>query len=365
MTTDAMTPTRRIPGFDLARAWAIFGMFIVNFLIVFGNYTDRSPMGWTLGLFTGNSSAAFVILAGMGVSLLTWRPDAEMVEKKRLRSIVVKRSWFLFALGLLLFPWWPGDILHFYGGYMHLAAFFLFWGKRWLLLATAVFLAGFHLLFLLLPYDAGWNFATFEYLDFWTPVGFLRNTIYNGWNPIFPWAAFFFFGMWLGRLRWQERAVKISALFWSLAVLVPLEILMFLAEKDWFSPGLKFFLLADYVPPFLPFMLSCGSAAVAIIVVCLCLGERFSEKKWVAALAATGQMTLTHYVAHLTLGMLSLSALSGQPYGQPMNPNGTASPAMILAFSAAWFAGSAAFSFLWKKRFKNGPLEMLMRWVTG
>jgi|GEM_PF-4931755 len=98
--------------------------------------------------------------------------------------------------------------------------------------------------------------------------------------------------MWLGRLRWQERAVKIAALGWSLAVFVPLEILMFLAEKGCFSPGVTFFLLSDYVPPFLPFMLSCGSAAVLIIVGCLWIGERFAEKKWVYALAATGRMTL-------------------------------------------------------------------------
>lgn len=352
---------KRIPGFDLARAWAIFGMFIVNFQIVFGNYTDRSPLGQVLSLFTGNSSAAFVMLAGMGVSLLTWRPEAEKLEKKRLRSTVVRRSWFLFALGLLLYPWWPGDILHFYGGYMHLAAFFLFVNSRWLLVLAGAFLAGFHLLYLLFPYDMGWNMQTFEYLDFWTLKGFLRNTIYNGWNPIFPWAAYFFFGMWLGRLRWQERMVKVSALVWSLAVLIPLEIAMFLAEKGWFSPGWTFFLLADYVPPFLPFMLSCGSSAVIIIVACLWLGERFSDNKWVAALAATGQMTLTHYVVHLTLGMLVLSAFSGQPYGKPMNPNGTASPAMILGFSVAWFLGSMAFSYFWKKRFKNGPMEMLIR----
>gem|GEM_PF-6710323 len=66
-------------------------------------------------------------------------------------------------------------------------------------------------------------------------------------------------------------------------------------------------------------------------------------------------------MAHLTLGMLVLSALSGQPYGKPMNPNGTASPAMILGFSVAWFLGSMAFSYFWKKRFKNGPMEMLIR----
>jgi uncharacterized protein len=355
----------RIPGFDLARAWAIFGMFIVNFQITFGNFTDQTPMNRFLNLFTGNSSAAFVILAGMGVSLLTFRPEAEAAEKKRLQKIVLNRSWFLFALGLLLYPWWPGDILHFYGGYMHLAAFFLFVNNRWLLGMVAFLLAGFHLLLFVIPYETGWDFERFVYLDFWTIPGFLRNTIYNGWNPIFPWAAFFFLGMWLGRLQWQLRRVKIAALKGALLVFLPLEALMFMAGKGAFSPDVTRFLLSDYVPPFLPFMLSCGSAAVLLIVICLWLGERFEASSLAKTLAATGQMTLTHYVIHLTLGMLTLSVLTGQPYGLPMNPNGTASPTYILMFSAAWFLGSMVFSYLWKKRFEKGPVEMLMRRLTG
>jgi uncharacterized protein len=48
-----------------------------------------------------------------------------------------------------------------------------------------------------------------------------------------------------------------------------------------------------------------------------------------------------------------------------MNPNGTASPAYILMFSAAWFLGATLFSFFWKKRFKNGPMELLMRRLAG
>ncbi len=95
----------RIPGFDLARAWAIFGMFIVNFQITFGNFTDPSLMSRFLNLFTGNSSASFVILAGMGVSLLTFRLETTVEEQKRLKRIVLNRSWFLFGLGLLLYPW--------------------------------------------------------------------------------------------------------------------------------------------------------------------------------------------------------------------------------------------------------------------
>ena len=123
--TDEMN--NRIIGFDLARAFAIFGMFIVNFNFSFGSFQDNSVIGQFLNLFTGNSTAIFIICAGMGISLLTNNSlENSKHEKSKFKSIILKRSWFLFALGLLLYNWWAGDILHFYGGYMHIAAFILF-----------------------------------------------------------------------------------------------------------------------------------------------------------------------------------------------------------------------------------------------
>lgn len=63
---------QRITGFDLARAYAIFGMFIVNFNFSFGSLmAPTGPLGRFLNLFTGNSTAIFIICAGMGVSLMT------------------------------------------------------------------------------------------------------------------------------------------------------------------------------------------------------------------------------------------------------------------------------------------------------
>ena len=86
----------RIIGFDLARAYAIFGMFIVNFVFCFGDFQDKRPLGTFLFLFVGNSTSIFIILAGMGVSLMTNRLEYNIEEKKNLKSIILKRSWFLF-----------------------------------------------------------------------------------------------------------------------------------------------------------------------------------------------------------------------------------------------------------------------------
>lgn len=89
---------KRIIGFDLARAYAIFGMFIVNFNIVFGK-DDNSFMGNFLKLFSGHSSTVFVMLAGMGVALMTNRTQEYTAEdRKRLRATILKRAAFLFVL---------------------------------------------------------------------------------------------------------------------------------------------------------------------------------------------------------------------------------------------------------------------------
>ena len=85
-----------------ARAYAIFGMFIVNFNIVFGK-DDDSFMGRFLTLFSGHSSTVFVMLAGMGVALMTNRTQEYTAEdRKRLRATILKRAAFLFVLEYFL-----------------------------------------------------------------------------------------------------------------------------------------------------------------------------------------------------------------------------------------------------------------------
>ena len=74
---------QRIVGFDLARAYAIFGMFIVNFNFSFGSIMAPSDtIGWFLSLFTGNSTAIFIICAGMGVIFMTNKETSTLEEKK-------------------------------------------------------------------------------------------------------------------------------------------------------------------------------------------------------------------------------------------------------------------------------------------
>ena len=94
---------QRIIGFDLARAYAIFGMFIVNFTFCFGSFRGDSILHQFILLFIGNSTSIFIICAGMGVVLMTNQYTSNREEKDKLKSIILRRSWFLFVLGLLLY----------------------------------------------------------------------------------------------------------------------------------------------------------------------------------------------------------------------------------------------------------------------
>ena len=356
----------RIIGFDIARAYAIFGMFIVNFNFSFGsvmNPTDN--VGHFLNIFTGNSTAIFIICAGMGVSLMTNKTDYTTQEKTELKSKILKRSWFLFVLGLLLFNWWSGDILHFYGGYMHIAAFLLFIPKRYYLLGAIIAISIFHLLLLVIPITTSWDFTNYRYLDFWTPLGFLRNTFYNGWNSIFPWFSYFLVGMWLGKLNWQLKHTKRNIFIVGLLVFIFIQGLRYMVKRQFFSPFWNDYIIAEYFPPYLPFILVTMAFAFMAISVFMYIGEKYPTNRIVLALQKTGQMTLSHYVIHLTLGMIILATLTGKNYTGLLEDEQPTLPIYILAFSFIFYIFCILFSILWKKKFENGPFETLMRKISG
>jgi uncharacterized membrane protein YeiB len=329
----------RIIGVDLARAYAIFGMFIVNFNTVFGSHTNHNGLSGFLNLFNGNSSTLFVMLAGMGVALMTNRNDYTLEERKNIKSIITKRSWFLFVLGVVFYLWWPADILHFY-----------------------------HILLAISPYDTGWNFETMLYNDFWTVEGFLRNTFYNGWNSIFPWIAYFLLGMYLGRLNWKDNKTPKNILLIGLMVYVATFLLQSFATSITTNKDFVLYMTADYIPPFLPFMLGTASFGLILISVFIFIGNKMGETKIAKILASTGQMTLTHYIVHLVLGFLLLSMITGKTLSYDLlklEESNPTNPITILTFALIYFLLSCTVSYFWAKKYKNGPFEMLMRRISA
>jgi uncharacterized protein len=357
---------QRIIGFDIARSYAIFGMFMVNFNFCFGSFQDKSLVGQFLNLFVGNSTAIFIICAGMGVSLMTSNYFTYSQQNKAtFKSIILKRSWFLFGLGLILYNWWPGDILHFYGGYMHIAAFIIFLPKRFYLTGAILAIIVFHILLFIIPIFTSWDPTTFKYADFWTIKGFLRNTFYNGWNSIFPWIAYFLLGMWLGRTNWKEPKIRQRIFLTGLTFFLVFKGLRKYSLYKQFDRPILDYINFDYFPPYIPFMVITASFALMAITVCIWMGEKFSNSIPLKWLSDTGKMKLTNYVQHLTFGVLVFQLLTSSKYTGFLQTEKIISPVYILTFSLCYFLATVFFSVLWTKKFNRGPLEILMRKITG
>jgi uncharacterized protein len=363
---------QRIQGFDLARAYAIFGMFIVNFNFCFGTLGEPSFWGKFSLLFVGNSTSIFIICAGMGVVFLTNSKGNSLEEKANIRKTLLKRSWFLFFIGVLLYNWWPGDILHFYGGYMHLAAFLIFVPKRYYLWSAFAAISIYFILQFFIPITTSWDLATTQYVDFWTIKGFLRNTLYNGWNSIFPWFAYFAIGMYLGNLNWQDSKLHKRLFIIGLCLLIAFKALRIFIQYDLENPLNNefylqnwFHLMTDYFPVNIPYMAITTGWAFMVISLCMYLGNRFSNSKLVHYLVKTGQLTLTLYIFHITVGMLIFGLVFNRGYTGFVPSENQISPFPIFLYSIVFFILSVILSNLWLKWFKKGPIEMLMRKISG
>lgn len=92
---------KRIIGIDVARALAVIGMIIVNFKVVFGT-AGANWLQSISGIFDGKAAATFVVLAGVGLALMTKGAirDNNADKLRRARARIAKRALFLFAVGL-------------------------------------------------------------------------------------------------------------------------------------------------------------------------------------------------------------------------------------------------------------------------
>ena len=176
LATSELQPGARIEGFDLARAVAFLGMVFVNFRVALAT-EDGSPrwLTWLDTRLDGRASATFVILAGVGLSLLSRcaRETGDRAALAVVRRTLFLRAAFLFVIGLLYWSIWPADILHYYGVFLAVGALLLTAPDQWLLGLASILVVLFALLLIIgVDYNAGWDWRTLTYHGFWTPRGF-------------------------------------------------------------------------------------------------------------------------------------------------------------------------------------------------
>ena len=357
---------RRIIGYDVARALAVFGMVVVNFKIVMG--AGQNGPGWLVslaGLLDGRAAATFVVLAGAGISLASQRSrtsgDREQMAKER--NTLLKRALFLFVGGMLYATIYPADILHFYGIYIGVAAFVLAASTRRLRTYSALLVIAFAVMLFTLDYEHEWNWDTLEYSGFWTPSGMLRHLFYNGFHPVIPWLAFLLMGMVLGRQDMRDGSVRRRVFAWGLGVALAAEGISWCLVHT-FSTGVSVaereIIVAIFgtiaMPPMPFYMLAGAGTASAVIAASVALGERYEAASWMRPFVRTGRLSLTLYVAHVVFGMSVLEAVGWIGTEQTLH--------RALLSAAAFCLVGVAFSYLWLARYKRGPLEAIMRKLT-
>lgn len=364
--TKHQIPNQRIEGLDVARALALFGMFVVNYTVITGAEGNGPEwLIWFTDLFQGRASALFVLLAGIGTSLMTSkaRKEASPILIRKNRKSLWKRSAFLFLLGMVLYAVdWTGDILHYYGVFMLIASFLIAASNKTIIIICSLFGLTAQIMQVTSNYLKGWNpdKPFIEYMDFWTIEGFLRNLLFNGYHPLFPWICFFLVGMLIGRFELSNKvvikktAVMASFLFMISEFISNMLLHFSLSLLDVDSAAYLF--QTGPIPPNLFYLISNTSSAVLIVVISIYVTRKFSGNWLLNALIRTGQLTLTHYVSHVFVGIAILALLS-------RSANQTLE--FTLIFSILFFAGSMLFSIIWRKKFKRGPLEFIMRKLTN
>jgi len=312
-------------------------------------------------LLEGRAAAIFVILAGVGISLLTKkaRESNDVLKVKSHRISLFKRSILLIVIGLAYSPIWPADILHFYGLYIIIGTILLTASNRTLLTFSGILIAGFVLLLGFVDYELGWNWKTYEYLDFWTIEGMVRHMFYNGFHPVFPWAAFLLIGMWLGRQNVFDKAVRNRLLIGSLILWVGIEsishilISYFSANPDGLSIEEIYYIFGTKPMPPMPFyILSATGSAITFIMICVTISLKYNESKILKPLIYTGQLALTFYVAHVIVGMGFLEAI-GKLENQTIN--------FALLSAMIFNILCIVFAYYWKRKYAVGPLEWVFR----
>lgn len=355
----------RIIGIDVARALAVIGMIIVNFKIVFGD--KGSPwLTAVVAVFDGKAAATFVVLAGVAIALMTNSAirNNDRVKLATIRKKIAKRAVFLLLIGMLYLPIWSADILHFYGVYMLIMLLFLACQEKTILWCGAVIILAFPLMMMFFDYEAGWNFVNLNYLEFWSLQGFSRNLFFNGFHPVIPWAAFIFFGYWLGKQALNNSAFIKKIFIGSLAVFVGIQALSYFliallsADNTTSANELAEILSTHPMPPLPLYMINGVAFAFMLITACITLAKQFKDSTIIQALTKTGQLALTFYVAHVVIGMGIIEALSPTQLGH-YHIGFSLSYAIIFSLICILFA------IIWTKYQKLGPIEWLMRKLTA
>ncbi len=333
----------RITGLDVARCLAIIGMVAVHV----GPTGHESALGLLYAVPHGRASILFLLLAGIGLSLLAAKWSTAALKARIFRTFV------LFLLGGLALQHLEHEAniilatygLLFAGGFLLVGA-----SQRWLLILAAALLALGPLVFIWTQLAASELVSrTAPTFSDGLPV-ITAKLFVAGRYPVLTWAAPFLVGMWLGRCDLQSRQVQMRMILYG--TMSAAGALALSAVARWSlgvpgdAPGWSHLYMASPHSLMPLWLISATGAATAVTGVCLWLGNRVRHPLRPAI--ELGRMALTFYVVHLIALHFWHDALTAH------------APADALLKVLAMVAVAAVVAHLWLRMYRCGPLEALL-----
>ena len=269
-------------------------------------------------------------------------------------------------IGLAFRTVWNFDILHFYGVYLFAIAFLITQpSNRLIALAVALSLV-FPVLFYVVPAQLGISF--WDTNDGLSPRDLAIDIFFQGFHPFAPWFAFMLFGFVVGRLDLGDRALRRRLLVTGLLLVLVAEtmaqaLLEFgglklgfgFAPRDAIEAAADSFGTDPY-PPMPLFVMAGTGWAMIVAMLCLGIGERWGDRAWLTPLVHTGQLALSVYIFHGTIGAWAPGWV-GYPPPQSL--------AWVLGYCVVFYAATMLIATLWRRLFARGPIETVMRWLTA
>ena len=369
------TGAPRLAGPDVTRAVALVGVVILNFhgyLNGGDDHINRSLAERIFDPYDGPLStrfaAAFVLVAGMGITMLTNRSrlseDRRAIRDDRWR--LARRGLLLFTFGLLIEWIWNGTILFFYGAYFMVGSLLFTLRVRWLaLVGTLVALAGAGIAWFRVERSiAGHNTDWLE-PAVTSPRNLLLRTFVGYTHPLLPWLAFVCAGIVLGRLLPHLHELRQHVLGVGLLMLFGTYAINYfgvrLATHDFTrtDAGAKRWRALLSTAPFDRGVLytvgTLGSSLVAYCVISW-LADRFPDAAATQVLRHAGQMTLSLYVLHV----FTFNAVVH--WWHWVRPTGLDT---ALVFSLVFWVSAIALGAIWHRLVGMGPLERVYRNFGG
>lgn len=341
---------RRVVALDAARALAIIGMLVVNV----GPTNGEGPAAAVIRIPHGRASLLFVLLAGIGLSLLTRRAREPGGRLDWLSVLWRAALLLLIGLAAQLLDHDLNVILPTYAVLFGLALLFARASSVVVLCASLVFTIGGPLVWLSIQVSTGTTFemAPAGLLDH--PGQIVASTVLTGPYPVLTWAAPFLFGMWLGRQDLLRRRTQIALIVGGLGLAAVAELISETAVLLWGEPGEEpgfDLLLTSVAHSQMPLWLIGGTGAAAFVLgLCLLVVPRLG--RWAHPLLATGQLALTIYLLHMVL------------IAEFVRP-GPEAAVTGLAVTAVLTVILVLFAVTWRAWLPRGPLEAALRLPRG